>query len=78
MNRTWLAIIVVSAVLGFIYLGMLLPARSGYGYTGYRGHYGSPSFFYFGSSRGYYGRPSVRGGSVSGPGQTGRGLSGGK
>ena len=78
MSRTWIAVIVVSVILGFIYLGMLLPARSGYGYTGYRGYYHSPSFFYFGSSRGYYGSPSVRGGSVSGPGQTGRGLAGGK
>ncbi len=78
MNRTRLAIIVAGGILGLIYVAMLFPASKGYGYLGYYGYHRSPSFFYFGGPRVYHARPSVREGSLGGPGQTGRGLTAGK
>ena len=78
MNKTWLAIIVASGILAVIYISMLFPASRGYGYMGYYGYHRSPSFFYMGGPRVFHERPSVREGSLGGPGQTGRGLTPGK
>ncbi len=69
-------LIVLGIYVAFFFL-VYSCARDGYGYMGYHGYYRGPSFFYFGGPRYYYG-PSLRAGSVGGPGVRGGGFRGGK
>ncbi|MEM7617530.1 MAG: hypothetical protein AAF195_04030 [Pseudomonadota bacterium] len=56
MNKTKIAVIVTSVILGVIYFSLMPAASNGYGYAGYRGYNSGPSFFYFGSTRTYHNR----------------------
>lgn len=72
-------LLTIIAALGLlvIYYSLFSYSSAGYGYAGYGGHYGAPSFWYFGGPSYYSGR-SIRSGSPSGPGGRGAGLSYGK
>lgn len=94
MNKTQIAMIFVSVLLGGVYLLAFIPAMAGWGYPGYRdtatsqsqsqtgGSYyrGGPGFFFFSGGNGqvFQEAPSVRRSSVSGPSARGSGLSAGK
>jgi hypothetical protein len=75
MSRTLWAMLISGGVLFVMYLVILAPARSGYGYSGH-----SSGFFFFsgGNTRVYHHGRSVRQGSRGGPRVSSRGLSGGK
>lgn len=72
-----LIIIWIVAVLAMIYLSLFSYSSEGYGYPGYRGYYGGPSFWYFGGPH-YYPNRSLRRGSLGGPGARGGGVHFGK
>lgn len=74
MNRT---LIIVIVVLVLFYSLILYASTIGWGYAGYRGFYYGPSFWYWGGPR-YYIGPSVRSGSIGGPGHRGGGPGSGK
>lgn len=67
----------VIAILAIVYFFLLQVSFAGWGYSGYGGYYGHPSFFYMGGHSVYY-EPSVRNGSRSGPGHVGGGVKAGK
>lgn len=69
--------IIGAAVIFVVYLLLFSFSAHGYGYPGYNGYASGPSFLYLGGVGHYYGRPSMRTGSLGGPGRTG-GISGGK
>jgi hypothetical protein len=77
MNSTSKAVWASSIILGVIYLALLPLASNGYGYTGYRGYHGGPSFWYFGGPTTYH-EPSNRNGSISGTNRIGGGPGSGK
>ena len=64
--------------LVLLYFFTLRLSASGWGYAGYRGYHRGPSFFYWGGGASYYGKPSLKGGSLSGPSHLGGGPSRGK
>ena len=74
-GSVFLGLIVVLAILYFFLMSISL---RGWGYAGYsRGYAYRSSFWYFGGAH-YYGGPSVRSGSLGGPGYAGGGPSAGK
>jgi hypothetical protein len=79
MNRTTQTMLLTALILLLVWLLLLSPSRSGYGYHGYHGFYGrSGGWFSYGDSTVYQEPASNRKGSVSGPNNQGRGLHGGK
>lgn len=70
-------IIVIVIVFAALFVLTYSCSRNGYGYMGYYGYYRGPSFFYWGGPSYFYG-PSVRSGSLGGPGVRGGGFRGGK
>lgn len=68
---------IIVGILSLVYFSLFAFSFGGYGYAGHRGYNRGPSFFYFGGAHHYPG-PSVRGGSMGGPGQMGGGIRGGK
>jgi len=77
MNKTKKAAIILSAVLGVTYLGLISKAASGYGYAGHNGYSSGPSFFYWGGPMIYSNR-SARSGSIGGSSVRGGGPGSGK
>ncbi|KFI12948.1 hypothetical protein F0266_10530 [Vibrio coralliilyticus] len=77
MNKTKKVVIIISVVLGVLYLSLLPAAASGYGYMGYNGYHSGASFWYWGGPSTYYER-DIRSGSVSGSGVRGGGPGAGK
>lgn len=77
MDKTWLAVLICSVLLGGMYLALFPAAAQGYGYPGYYGYHRGPSFWYFGSPSTYHDR-NIRGGSISGSHVRGRGPGSGK
>ncbi len=74
MDQTKIGVIVALVV---IFIVTLFYSLRGWGYMGYNGYYRGPSFFYWGGPTVYH-EKSQRDGSISGPGQRGGGMSGGK
>ena len=73
----WLIYIVVALIMVCIYFSCFNVAKTGYGYSGYKGFHRHHSFWYFrGYEEGY--NPSNRENSVGGNKFSQRGLSGGK
>jgi hypothetical protein len=69
----------VGGVLAVIWGLMITPSAKGYGYSGYNGYRGGGIWLLsYGSAAPIYRSPSVKNGSRSGPGVTGKGLRGGK
>jgi hypothetical protein len=79
LRQSGSALLSILLIVGLtaMFLMLLRMSTSGWGYTGYAGYHRGPSFWYWGGPSVYTG-PSVRSGSVSGPGNTGGGYSGGK
>jgi len=86
MSRGTIKILLLCGVLLLIYGVAFAYSFSGWGYAGYGGRrydngryggYRTPSFFYWGGAN-YYGDPSVRSGSLTGPGRGGAGPGAGK
>ncbi len=77
MNATTKIILIISAILGCIYISLLSAAANGYGYMGHNGYHGGPSFWYFGGPS-TYSQPSNRSGSVNGTKRIGGGPGSGK
>jgi len=80
MNSTLKSVLIVSAILCVLYFLLMAPARQGFGYAGYQGYYGGPSFFFWnsgGDNRRYYNR-NVRSGSVGSSSFMGGGPRSGK
>jgi hypothetical protein len=69
--------LLISIILGGIYLGLHSAASNGYGYTGYGGYHRGPSFWYWGGPN-VYTDQSSRDGSVNGTDRIGGGPGSGK
>lgn len=74
MSNTRKVALIVSVILGAIYLDLMSAAANGYGYMGYYGYHRGPSFWYRGGPTIYYerdlrsssaGSSNVRGGGPS-------------
>tara|TARA_B100000902_G_scaffold237782_1_gene225252 strand:- start:161 stop:427 length:267 start_codon:yes stop_codon:yes gene_type:complete len=70
-------VISVMVILGIIYLAAFYFGSRGWGYSGYYGYNRGPSWMYWGGASTYH-DPSVRSGSLGGPGHRGGGIGGGK
>ena len=71
------AVMALVLILGLVWGGAFYLGSRGWGYSGYYGYHRGPSFFYWGGANTYH-SPSVRSGSVGGPGHRGGGVGGGK